>query len=389
MFTLDGLHGLRAWSTGTQELLATCPIGLKLDQQSAEKATPSSLAVDSNTAGHISIVALATSSGGVLIYVLNRELRRISPFCTFSLTGSSAIFAIAIRSTYLATLDEARTLNVFVLPESPSECFTCTIPRILTTVKSSTELTNMTLSISISTAGLVTSCVYALPSYPTGWTINLQEINLSLDGTIAHTRLASPSKAAAAFTSGYQETGMRQRRGTQKRNSSKGVILGPSDSASKPTTLSYAHPYLLASYPDNTLNLYLIQSTAEELNIHYTGRLWGHTSSISSACVGNQGKAITVARSGEIRAWNLNNITRPKEMHNSINSGPDGIAIRSLSRSACHEHNPRASSSTRAQQSTSEASPLTTDVVGFDDERVVILAEKCPNVMTLITHDFS
>ena len=75
---------------------------------------------------------------------------------------------------------------------------------------------------------------------------------------------------------------------------------------SKPTSLSYTHPYLLVAHPDNTLTLYLVTSTAQALSISAGSRLWGHTSSVSGAHVGGRGKAVSVSRRGdELRIWEL------------------------------------------------------------------------------------
>lgn len=73
-----------------------------------------------------------------------------------------------------------------------------------------------------------------------------------------------------------------------------------------PTSVAYEHPYLIAGHSDNTLSLYMVDSTRMELVIGPVKRLWGHASRIEHVAAIKGGKAISISGSGrEIRWWDL------------------------------------------------------------------------------------
>ncbi len=132
-----------------------------------------------------------------------------------------------------------------------------------------------------------------------------------------------------------------------------------------PTTLSYTHPYLLASLPDNTLVLWLCTSNASSLTISPGIRLWGHTSGISDAEITSRGKAVSVSKLGEeMRVWELEGRSTNRFGGMSVEIRPDQLAGKEISWDERRNW------------------------VGFDDEMVIVLKEKGGRE-SLMVYDFT
>jgi hypothetical protein len=145
-----------------------------------------------------------------------------------------------------------------------------------------------------------------------------------------------------------------------------------SSTTSQPTSISYAHPYLLLTHTDNTLSMFLISSTADELVISRPTRLWGHTSSVSVAQVEGKGKAVSVSKTGDdVRIWELEGSIGRHRIFASVPVVP-GRTGAHAAKSDEAEHNPVAVRGS----------------VGFDDENVVLLREKVLGPPELVVYDF-
>ncbi|KAL5614273.1 hypothetical protein BROUX41_004383 [Berkeleyomyces rouxiae] len=73
-----------------------------------------------------------------------------------------------------------------------------------------------------------------------------------------------------------------------------------------PRALSYSHPYLVMSLLDNTLMLFVCQSTEASLMISEGFQLVGCTSAVAGVGITSRGKAISISKSSdEIRVWDL------------------------------------------------------------------------------------
>ncbi|PHH49614.1 hypothetical protein CFIMG_003514RA [Ceratocystis fimbriata CBS 114723] len=74
----------------------------------------------------------------------------------------------------------------------------------------------------------------------------------------------------------------------------------------QPRSLDYSHPYLVATLPDNTLMLFISQSTEESLTITDGVQLMGSTSAIAGAGITSRGKAVSISKyTDELRVWDL------------------------------------------------------------------------------------
>lgn len=165
--------------------------------------------------------------------------------------------------------------------------------------------------------------------------------------------------------------------------------------STKPTSLSYSHPYLLASHPDNTLSLYMVTSTTGALSIGNGRRLWGHTTSVSGAHVGDRGKAVSVSSRGdELRVWELEGGLSKRR----VTAAEESIEVRpgirddtagefvddSLEMSASRNGVRRLGDEGNAAELA-----ITPGWVGFDEEKVVVLREKGLGTQALVVYDFT
>lgn len=176
-------------------------------------------------------------------------------------------------------------------------------PRLLASLKSHTSWPPLSLSIRTTPTTLIASIAYTLRTYTSGYTVGLQELHLSLTtGSVIFSRLTSA--LPQGFTSILPSTFSTPTSPSPVSENTTGSVSRSENSC--PTSLSYSHPYILATHPDNTLTLYLCTSTASTLSITSGTKLWGHTSSVSSAEITPRGKAVSVStRGNELRVWEL------------------------------------------------------------------------------------
>jgi len=178
---------------------------------------------------------------------------------------------------------------------------------------------------------------------------------------------------------------------------------------SKPTSLSYTHPYLLVAHPDNTLTLYLVSSTAESLSISAGSRLWGHTSSVSGAHVGGRGKAVSVSKRGdELRVWELEGGFGSLSARKRLAVGDLSVRLHPESRKADNLDTAQAGLDLINNRSSNDSEPagtlspnntdadadadeltLTRGWIGFDEENVVVLKEQSQGRQALVVYDFT
>ena len=167
----------------------------------------------------------------------------------------------------------------------------------------------------------------------------------------------------------------------------------PEPSLTKPTSLSYSHPYLLASHPDNTLTLYLVQSTETALSIGDRSRLWGHTSSVSGAHVGDRGKAVSVSAHGdEIRVWELEGGLGSSSSRKRVAAGEASVQVRPEKKAMADGtliYSERNLALGDALGTDMDELSTTKGWVGFDEEKVVVLREKGLGTQALVVYDFS
>lgn len=396
IFMADHIHGLRACSSqAARKTMATISL-----PKSA--GPPSALAVDSaSSTGSTITLAVGFQDGSFTVYDLQPHANRFIPRYSHEPSSNGLISAIALSFPYLATMTASQLLSFYKFVQTDSNPIEENIadpPRLLQSLHSRTVWPPLTLSIRPNPDSVLVSIAYSLPTYLNGWTVGIQEMRMAPDGKLIESRLAS------AIDQNYRpltfNTSISTPPPTPPQTNPPFGHFNTSEANqihSKPTSLSYSHPYLLVSHPDNTLTLYLVSSTADVLKISPGNRLWGHTSSVSGAYVGGRGKAVSVSTRGdELRIWELEGgfasaaarrrlaagelsvqIRPEKQSHASTDSLSGAIEARGDGLGLALEH--------RAVDETS----MTRGWVGFDDEKVVVLKEKHCGDQTLVVYDFT
>ncbi|TGO82035.1 hypothetical protein BPOR_0939g00010 [Botrytis porri] len=294
VITVGENEGLKAWGLKERELITTCglegiPTCLAVDEQDGEK-------------GRFGIV-VGFEDGGWGTWVLDVENKMFVKKYRHPPSSNGMLSAIAYAYPYILSITERQLLSFYTLNPTGSiqqsededesnnkqgNVDKLIRPHLLTSLKSHSSWPPLSLSIRLTPSTIIASIVFTLPTYLSGHTISIQELHFTLSSlelpTLKNSRLTS------SFPPGFQPL----------------TSSAPRASLPRPTSLSYAHPYILATHPDNTLSLYLCTSTHTSLTLSSPQKLFGHTSSISFASITSRGKAVSVSeRGGELRVWEL------------------------------------------------------------------------------------
>ena len=390
---VDATSGLRAWSLkGNACLLASIAINA---------SGPTSLAIDATEDMTNEInVSVGFEDGSFAIYTLSKGERKFVMRHKHSPSTNGAIHAIAYATPYLLTMTDEPLLSLYEMEINPKEIIGETLrpPRLLSSLRSHTAYPPTSLAIRKSSATVIASIAYAMPTWTTGWSVGLQEVRLTGEGTIVDSRTASASAAFLPTTAAQKvvsdDSGLGQWDITSNRQK---LNLQRMPSITKPTSLSYKHPYLLAAHADNTLTLYMVTSNADELSIGAGQRLWGHTSSVSGAQVGDRGKAVSVSALGnEIRVWDLEGGLSSNTSRRRAVTGETSVQVRSengVSKNHSSLHGMRPAEVFNAVRSATavdqvEISKHARGWVAFDEEKVVLLKEKMQGAQAIVVYDF-
>ncbi|KAF2146007.1 uncharacterized protein K452DRAFT_219952 [Aplosporella prunicola CBS 121167] len=398
VYTVDSSAGLRAWSTKDDRALIAST-GLREDTIGGD-SPPTSLAVDTEDQDARSQkMIVGFEDGRFSVFTLLMDDKQLVHLYTHPASSNGMLSALAYASPYLLTMTGMQLMSLYKFPEQPRKKRAQEIldpPRLLYSLKSHTVWPPLSLSIRPSAQNVVASIAYALPTYFSGWSVGIQEMRITSEGKLIDSRLAS-----ATHESFHSLASRAIYSSPSTRSSSPGASSDPSSlvtslpSYSKPTSLSYSHPYLLCSHPDNTLSLYLVTSTSSSLTIGPGSRLWGHTSSVSGAHVGGRGKAVSVSSRGdELRVWELEGgMTSSRRRQpiedlsirirpeNKASSEPDLDASGAF-------YSERSGLGTALRQSLDDLA-VTKGWVGFDEENVIVLRERSEGSQALVVYDFT
>jgi F-box-like len=422
--TADKEDGLRAWDLKDKEPIAACSL--------EGEGIPTCLAVDEQDSRTGSLgIALGFMDGGWETWSLDITERVFKRTYRHPASSNGILSAVAYANPYILTITERQLLSLYSFTEPPpteeeeradfetsaeliEEPVTSPLqlekslleqqpqPRLLASLKSHTSWPPLSLSIRTTTSTIIASIAYSLPTYLSGYTIGLQELHLSpLTGLISSSRLTS------ALPQGFSSLLSPSTSSPASGTSTPTQIVSSSEfgRGSRPTTLSYSHPYILATHPDNTLTLYLCTSTASSLTITPGTKLWGHTSSVSSAEITPRGKAVSVStRGNELRVWELegglssSSGSSSSSLSKIFASGKRGkrledrsVRIRPEAKSAMclgtegEVDGVRATNAEAHEEDIEERKRW----VGFDDEMVIVLKERRTGTQAFMVYDFT
>jgi hypothetical protein len=441
--TADAEDGLRAWDLKGKGLIAKKAFG--------KGEVPTCLALDEQESDGLGI-AVGLEDGGWATWRLDVARKVFVEVYRHPASSNGTLSAIAYGYPYVLTITEGQLLSLYsfvaapvqtdLLPgdqntesktEVPDEPLSSETrpklsevpdtkdkpdissqPRLLASLKSHTSWPPLSLSIRTTPNTLIASIAYSLPTFCSGYTIGLQELHLS-----PSTGLTTFSRLTSALPQGFSSilstpSSSPSRSGTStptQNNSWSQTATSPrAIDNTRPTTLSYSHPYILATHPDNTLTLYLCTSTSSNLSITPGTKLWGHTSEVSAAEITPRGKAVSVSLRGEeLRVWELEGgsfasssagkLRRVVGMGNGNRGLERSVVVRGTERSG--EIASGDSGGTEDQEAErrimkgreleryEEEVEASKRWVGFDDEMVIVLKESGQGTQALMVYDFT
>ncbi|GAM83630.1 hypothetical protein ANO11243_016180 [Dothideomycetidae sp. 11243] len=361
IFLADGADGLRAWNASAGHVALAKISWDKVPAHDAQ-SPPSALAVDASkdeTRAAKTLVAVGFQDGSFCVFELDNAMGHFRLAYRHAASSNGMLSAVAISFPHLATMTANQLLSVYAFPQpgtddTPSP--TLPSPSLIHSLHSSSVLPPLTLSIRPTPSSTIISTAYSLPTYLSGFTLGIQELHLDpTDNSVMHSRLTSSPSTS---------------------------------SLSAPTSLSYSHPYLLASHPDNTISLYLVSSTATLLRIATPVRLWGHTSAVSGTAIGRAGRAVSVSRGADdVRLWDLEDRVAPALRRGNVH----GVRVVAANREGQKEEKPKIRQWGRAGMvpCLDEDVCLSRGWVGFDEENVVLLKETAGAGQSLVVYDFA
>jgi hypothetical protein len=443
VITVDGEDGIRAWNLKNKELIASCEI--------EESSVPTCIAVDEDAGDYKLGIAIGFENGSWGTWQLDNASKTIQRSYFHPQSSNGLLSAIAYASPYVLTITDSQILSLYAFgPGADSEkaeppndhsnpgsnIQPVTIgnseelvasarpdenlapaqvndvaPRLLASLKSHTCWPPVSLSIRLTPSTIIGSIAYSLPTYFSGYTVGLQELHLCpKTGSMTSSRLTSalpqgfssiltsPNISSPSSPGASSPLPLRQSRPTT------------GSTATPPTSLSYAHPYILATHPDNTLSLYLCTSTSSSLSISEGTKLWGHTSSVSSAEITSKGKAVSVStRGNELRVWSLEGgFSSTSRARRDPRKSREYLRDRSVQvRQNLSPEAPTTDQGLREHVDQSDAMESNTSNtmnkhhvpeedytarkhwVGFDDEVVIVLKEDESGSQALVVYDFT
>lgn len=397
IYMADNNDGLRAWTTKSgRKMLAETR--LHTPASGRPPSPPSALSIDTAvTQDQLTRVAIGFQDGSFSLYHLNLETACFSHRYTHEPSSNGMLSAIALSFPYFTSMTANQLLSFYKFAEpadSEPQLRLLDPPRLLQSLHSRTVWPPMTLSIRPSSETVLVSIAYALPTYLSGWTVGIQEMRITPNGQLKESRLAS------AIDQQYRPLALGNSPiPTVPSDTTPGPFghFGTSEANqihAKPTSLSYTHPYLLVSHPDNTLTLYLVSSTASSLSISPGNRLWGHTSSVSGAYVGGRGKAVSVSKRGdELRVWELEGGFASATARKRLAAGELSVRLQPENRAGTDTVTnaiaARGDGLGLTLEHRFDETSMTRGWVGFDEERVFVLKEKTCGGQALVVYDFT
>ena len=363
IFTVDACSGLRSWSQkdGRKQLLHRHIL--------EGQRTPLCLAIsDYQGSTH---AAIGFDDGSLRLYDFDND-NGFAEQLKYSGAGQSPTIAVALSMPYVMAMTKAKHIYLLQLSETEHDVASRWTTSTLTTLHADAPLQPAALSLRCTASNIVATISYAFNQLHAGWCLGLQEVRLSMKGGLLASRLTSTiDTPLEARYRGRKQWDVSSRSASSTPLSTP-FALDPW-LKSPPTSLSYSHPFLLASLPDNTIMSYVVTSDDDKLEISTGKRLWGHTSAISGAEVSNRGKAVSVSAKGEeIRVWELEEaLTTPGRGRASTEVKPRSGALDVAAAIAR-----RGSGLGLALKEMQRELALTRRWVGFDDEQVVIMGER-------------
>lgn len=392
VLTVDGSYGLRAWIAGNPR---SCVASASLS--GLESKPPTALTATRSRHQNAIEIGVGFQDGHFKVYDLDLETLRLHLRFDHTGSGEGAISAMASSSSYLLTVTQHKILSLYEFPTEleASEKHDSRGPRQLASLHAESIVAPVSLSLRTTRSEIIASIVYNFFHLGCAWSLGIQELRLNKNGQQVGSQLATTVDSQYGIKPSQSFPRLGRRCSTSAHSPLRsGIRIVPTEASivhqEPPTSISYSHPYLLTSHADNTLTMYLVVSTSENLFIRSGQRLWGHTSSVSTVQVSDRGKAVSVSSRGdEIRIWELEpaislfGMARELKEESSIPVTPENKQDRN------HQD---LGSIRRVETSglgTTEKLEQMRKRVGFDEERVLLVREREVGSQLVACYDFT
>ncbi|KAI1199773.1 hypothetical protein F5X97DRAFT_295367 [Nemania serpens] len=428
--TADATTGLRAWDLKTKQLVAQTRL-----EEDETCALPSCMALDGQLLRQNSLdIALGFADGSFGTWRLHIEHKQMVRRYKHEGSSNGEIIGVALLYPYILTATKSTLISLYTFDSPPpppderdgvedgefNDAATASgggtaqtsyaesraqrgsrvqnaqnealaekneerksatrSPCLLTSLKSHTSRAPLALSLRHATGSTVASIAYTFSTIR-GWSLGIQELHIRPTKSGANSR-PEIATTQLAYTLPVNKTShdMPSPPLSPARRSRPVTAFAEDhnqpDQLDGPTSLSYTHPYLLATLPDNTLILHLCTSGSSSLSISPSIRLWGHTSGISDAEITGRGKAVSVScRGEEIRVWELEGRTSGRS-----------IEVRPMVKTATGHD---AASERPLREHLNARWDDRRNWVGFDEEMVIVLKESSEGRESLLVYDFT
>ena len=398
IYTAGSFGGLQALSyKDDHHMLARHEFADASDKNTA--LSPLCVAVDTsgNDESH-QIIILGFDDGTFAVYQFHKISHTFRTLLRHCSAPTSAITDVAFYWPYLLCMTDQQILHLYSfqlanLNGNRGNDQIIITPRLLNRLRSYISSPPVSLRIRVNQEKIFATIAYCRSTIMAAHTVAVQEIQLTVEGEVIISRMASASQ------SNYTPLSLHpQGADYAVHHAGSAMAIASTSRATLSSSVSYAHPYLLISHPDNTMTIYLVTSNDAGLTISSGRRLWGHTSSVFEAQVGRRGKAVSVSNKGdEIRVWELERTLTSRHDSQQLDEAEFSVRVVPRGRtSKWHEATTisaaiakRGSGLGLAGEYADENLNTTRGWVGFDEENVVVLREQRQGTQALTVYDFT
>lgn len=394
--TADQDFGLRAWAITARQQSLLARFDFHQHKLHGLIPRPSCLAIDTQrSTGNPIHLAIGFVGGDIGIYLLDVELSLFTHLQSFSAYAAECVLSLDFGSAHVLALSESQVLTLHRLSNNPAFIDISEPPTLLTSFKSYTAGELVSLSFRKINDIFIISMAYIHPTFFAGWNVGFQEFSMTLQGVLLRSRSAQNRRSGASSTSTTSSQLIRN----------SGISHDTSQlNAVKPVSIEYSHPYLLTTHADNTLGVCLVRSSEAELTISRETRLWGHTSRLTGAQIGDRGKIVTIAQGRDVRVWELEEAFRlstskagAPSMITSVKIRPEALQYESQGSRSTQAPSLWTNAMIQAQiiqnsdheDDLKEARPIEKASLAFDEEKLVVLHDTGTNSQSLFVYDFT
>lgn len=402
---------LRAWDLRSRKLLGHVRlVEVPEVDGDAHSTAPSCMAIDEvKLVDGLLDIALGFTDGSFGVWRLSVKDGRLKRRYRHEKSSNGELIEMAYSHPYLITATGAVLVSLYTFGGSTAGPCDKTMvlppPSLLTSLDSHTCQAPLSFSIRKTNSSVIASIAYTVTTH-IGWSFGVQDLHISppiqddpasmpeiTTTPIAHTLPLLLFRRPVNWIEYIPRPGHGSREPAESSvyeppftppMTPRSRVMDPgrlsphfsfSPRECGPKALCYNHPYLVATLPDNTLSHFLCRSGPSSLTVTSGHRLWGHTSGISQGQVNCRGKAVSVGSRGEeMRVWALEGATSRASNVMSVEIRPERVPGRDNGTSRYYD--PIDVAEER-------------DLVGFDDEMIVVWKQNRGGGESLVIYDFT